>query len=185
MAFTAPPGGGGVTDHGVLTGLTDDDHSQYSLADGTRGPGAWTPLASVTADNDASVIFDSLIDSTFDTYVVLIEGSVPQTDAQRMTVQMLAASVDKGTTDVTQVTTGNDTGENLNETVYVYNPSSAVLTCLHVSLGAYMRDTGVALGAAIGGAATDQSEIDELVFAYESGNIVSGEYTLFGVNRTI
>lgn len=30
-------GGGGVTDHGALTGLTDDDHSQYALADGTRG----------------------------------------------------------------------------------------------------------------------------------------------------
>ena len=27
---------GGVSDHGALTGLTDDDHSQYILADGTR-----------------------------------------------------------------------------------------------------------------------------------------------------
>lgn len=30
-------GGGGVTDHGALTGLADDDHSQYALADGSRG----------------------------------------------------------------------------------------------------------------------------------------------------
>jgi hypothetical protein len=31
-------GGGGVTDHGLLTGLTpDDDHPHYVLADGTRG----------------------------------------------------------------------------------------------------------------------------------------------------
>ena len=28
--------GGGVTDHGALTGLADDDHTQYSLVDGTR-----------------------------------------------------------------------------------------------------------------------------------------------------
>ena len=28
--------GGGVSDHGALTGLTDDDHSQYVLADGVR-----------------------------------------------------------------------------------------------------------------------------------------------------
>jgi hypothetical protein len=27
----------GVTDHGALTGLGDDDHTQYALADGTRG----------------------------------------------------------------------------------------------------------------------------------------------------
>ena len=30
-------GGGGVTDHGALTGLAGDDHSQYALADGSRG----------------------------------------------------------------------------------------------------------------------------------------------------
>jgi hypothetical protein len=29
--------GGGVTDHGDLTGLADDDHPQYALTDGTRG----------------------------------------------------------------------------------------------------------------------------------------------------
>jgi len=28
--------GGGVTDHGALTGLVDDDHTQYALADGSR-----------------------------------------------------------------------------------------------------------------------------------------------------
>lgn len=28
--------GGGVTDHGELTGLADDDHTQYARADGTR-----------------------------------------------------------------------------------------------------------------------------------------------------
>ena len=30
-------GGGGVTDHGALTGLGDDDHALYALADCTRG----------------------------------------------------------------------------------------------------------------------------------------------------
>ena len=34
---TVAGGGGGVTDHGALTGLGDDDHAQYALADGTRG----------------------------------------------------------------------------------------------------------------------------------------------------
>lgn len=35
-------GGMGVTDHGALTGLADDDHTQYALADGTRGTFATT-----------------------------------------------------------------------------------------------------------------------------------------------
>lgn len=33
----APAAGGGVTDHGDLDGLADDDHTQYALADGSRG----------------------------------------------------------------------------------------------------------------------------------------------------
>jgi hypothetical protein len=34
--------GAGVTDHGALTGLSDDDHTQYLLADGSRNlAGAW------------------------------------------------------------------------------------------------------------------------------------------------
>lgn len=33
----APAAHAHVTDHGTLTGLSDDDHAQYALADGTRG----------------------------------------------------------------------------------------------------------------------------------------------------
>jgi hypothetical protein len=34
--FAINGGGGGVTDHGALTGLADDDHTQYLLVNGTR-----------------------------------------------------------------------------------------------------------------------------------------------------
>ncbi len=37
QAAALSDGGGGVTDHGALTGLGDDDHTHYALADGTRG----------------------------------------------------------------------------------------------------------------------------------------------------
>ena len=36
VSFCGYFGGGGVTDHGALTGLGDDDHTQYLLIDGTR-----------------------------------------------------------------------------------------------------------------------------------------------------
>lgn len=42
-------GGGGVTDHGLLTGLSDDDHSIYALADGSRGSFVKTDLSNVPA----------------------------------------------------------------------------------------------------------------------------------------
>lgn len=38
-------GGGGASDHGALTGLSDDDHAHYALADGTRGD--FEPMGSV------------------------------------------------------------------------------------------------------------------------------------------
>lgn len=36
ITVNIPLGGWGVTDHGALTWLTDDDHTQYTKADGTR-----------------------------------------------------------------------------------------------------------------------------------------------------
>jgi len=39
---------GGVTDHGLLTGLADDDHAQYALADKTR-PSPWVAAGDLTA----------------------------------------------------------------------------------------------------------------------------------------
>lgn len=37
IPITGAVGGGGVSDHGALNGLDDDDHTQYVLADGSRG----------------------------------------------------------------------------------------------------------------------------------------------------
>ena len=48
-------GGGGVTDHGALTGLTDDDHTQYLLVNGSR-----SLTGDLTFNKSApSIIFDT------------------------------------------------------------------------------------------------------------------------------
>ena len=49
--YTPPGGGGGVTDHGALTGLADDDHTQYFRADGSRVATADFDLAGNNIDN--------------------------------------------------------------------------------------------------------------------------------------
>ncbi len=54
--WSTPSGGGGVTDHGALTGLSDDDHTQYALADGTRGDFAATSHTHSVGDIDADMI---------------------------------------------------------------------------------------------------------------------------------
>ena len=43
--------GSGVTDHGALNGLNDDDHTQYLLIDGTR---AMTSVVTIGADSDGT-----------------------------------------------------------------------------------------------------------------------------------
>ena len=54
--------GGGVSDHGALTGLSDDDHPQYSLADGTR---AFTGVVSgVTPTTSANLATKGYVDAT-------------------------------------------------------------------------------------------------------------------------
>ncbi len=50
-AFTSPSGG--VTDHGALTGLADDDHPQYVLANGSR---AMTGSLTISGLSNAEVI---------------------------------------------------------------------------------------------------------------------------------
>jgi hypothetical protein len=75
----SPTGGGGATDHGALTGLADDDHTQYH--NDTRGDARYVPLsrsisgvASIGGGGDLSqnrafsLVNDSLIPGANQTY---------------------------------------------------------------------------------------------------------------------
>lgn len=66
-------GGGGVTDHGALTGLSDDDHPQYSLVDGTR---AFTGTVTITGGGLSATGNVSSGSSLIATTNVLAGGSV-------------------------------------------------------------------------------------------------------------
>lgn len=63
--------GGAATDHGVLTGLADDDHTQYLLANGTRNlTGNLTVSAGVTIDGrdlsaDGTTLDTAVLDADF------------------------------------------------------------------------------------------------------------------------
>jgi len=73
--------GGGVTDHGGLTGLGDDDHTQYALADGTRGL-----FQRAQPDQFAVTSSDFTVDGVEPGYVLYVGGggdtlTLPSADA--------------------------------------------------------------------------------------------------------
>ena len=75
-------GGGGVTDHGLLTGILDDDHTQYSLVDGTRAftgtVGGVTPAAS---SDLATKGYVDTVSGSLQTSIDAIDSSVTLQDA--------------------------------------------------------------------------------------------------------
>jgi hypothetical protein len=52
----------GVSDHGALTGLSDDDHPQYFKADGTRGMSGYINMNNNPIINCSSLDMDGIID---------------------------------------------------------------------------------------------------------------------------
>ena len=76
----------GVTDHGLLSGLADDDHTQYALADGTRGSfatvaqgnladTAMQPLDNIsTLTNDAGYQTAADVDGDVSAHAALTSG---------------------------------------------------------------------------------------------------------------
>ena len=75
------PASTGVTDHGALTGLGDDDHTQYALADGSRGSfattaqGALADTALQSGDNISELVNDV-------PYLTDIVSKMPMVNAQ-------------------------------------------------------------------------------------------------------
>lgn len=91
----AAVGGGGSSDHGALTGLTDDDHTQYALADGSRGTFA-TAAQGALADTavQPAVIATKLDDLAAGTEAEIVGANAAGTVLQRLgyTVSTLLAA---------------------------------------------------------------------------------------------
>lgn len=67
-------GGGGSSDHGQLTGLADDDHTIYSLADGSRGV-FFVPSGAKSSASDAGTAGQLSRDDDY-LYICVVTGGV-------------------------------------------------------------------------------------------------------------
>lgn len=80
-------GGGGVTDHGALTGLSDDDHSQYLLTAGTRtGTGIQELLGLNLTDSTELTISSGSVTATQGYHTVDTESDAATDDLDTVTV---------------------------------------------------------------------------------------------------
>jgi len=80
-------GGGGVTDHGLLTGLTDDDHTQYLLEDGSRPISAdWDNIGQRIRNTGTAEVVSSA-PSTPATGLFWLDTSEPALDTETISLQ--------------------------------------------------------------------------------------------------
>jgi len=171
--------------------------------------GEWTKLSHVTASNDATVVFNSsLITSTYQDYKVVYSNIHAASDRQIFNLRLSVdngtniTNVDfvhrsfkpdgnvasLGETDNANFrlhgneTSGNAAGESLSGFIEIFDPS-ATDTRKHI-LGRTvfnLGDSGVVhFHSLLGGSTRVTNAVNYLRFNWASGNIASGEFTLYG-----
>jgi hypothetical protein len=168
-------------------------------------------LTSATASASSSLDFTTNIDSTYDTYLLLLEGLVPATDGVDL---YLRVSTDTGSTfksgasdyswmahaystagvldaadaqiplSYTAYNIGNDSGNGVYGHVYLHNPSSSSLWCSVSGESAYSRDDQQMVTNRVSGKYTATTAVDAIRFLFSSGNISSGTVRLYGIVKS-
>lgn len=129
-------GGGGVTDHGALTGLADDDHPQY--LNNSRGDLRYQPLASVLTNTTAS--FTTSLETKLNG---IQAGAEVNVNADWNAVSGDAQILNKPTLFAQQtiVTSGDYTAANADNTNYFYLISGNHVSTLPTAVGNTSRYT--------------------------------------------
>ncbi len=192
--------------------LTSNGVGALPTFQAAAGGGSWVHLASTTASNDASVVFDNtLITSTFNNYVVLMDGIVPITDSVYL---ILDISEDNGST---WLNSGFNSGakslatgiaSSVNTTTFIMNPNVASNRISNTALAGltgnvYMMNftsggTPHVQGTSFmprdnadfpntnscGGIGPATTTVNAIRFIMSSGNVSTGEFNLYGIVNT-
>ena len=177
--------------------------------------GGMTLIATQTASADSTIDFANNLDSTYEAYVVVFSGTVPATDGARFQLRIgtggtptyqSGASDYSWSTDYTvpgaasggavasdaeieligtALTVGNATGEHIAGRVFIHSPSD---TNLHTYVEAQLVGKNTSAGLFIAntaGSYNATTAVTSLRFLFSSGNITSGEFKLYGLQKTI
>ena len=173
--------------------------------------GAWTLLSSSTASSSASITFTTGIDSTYDTFVLVVSDILPQTDTANLFLELSAdggstwttntvrthtqKSATSGTTYNATSTTGAQgfklnnsqgnvaAGEAMNGVYYLSDLSDTTQYAKIHGTAALGDDGGSYVGGVMHGVNEQAGAKDALRLIYSAGNIVSGRASLFGIKH--
>lgn len=109
-----PASSGGVTDHGALTGLTDDDHTQYMNT--TRGDARYPLIGHIHSIADVTNLQTSL-DGKQSAATVLTNTTASFTTAQETKLLGIASGATVNSSDATLLNRANHTGTQLSTTI--------------------------------------------------------------------
>lgn len=193
--------------------LTTDGAGQLSWEDaaGGGGGGAWSLIATATADNDATIDFTDLT-SDYIMYKLVIAYVDPASDSYpwiRVSSNN-GSSYNEGASDyhyalngleadgtaitqnaegVTSMVIGeyveNDSNNLFCSTVTIYNPSASFRHIFHVSSigrSALSGDDAYVVDGT--GWRNASQDIDAIRFLFSGGNVVTGEFRLYGLSAT-
>lgn len=192
----------------------DNVQEALDTLDVASAGGSLILLATATASASASIDFVSSIDSTYDIYEVHIISAIPATDNTEMILRSSSdggSTFDSGasayTTHIIAGTNGqavqnsggdtnsilltnsgqnvgNAAGESINGIIRLYAPSN---TALFTQFGINMNwltadtDSGVTIGS---GSREEAAIVNGLQLKMLVGDIISGEFKLYGVKKS-
>ena len=188
---------------GFVTGGNSHDHSggdgaviPYSgmsfstdivKSDISTSLGVWINIETLTASGSGTVDFETSIDSTYDYYMVQMHGVTPATNGA-----ILWCRVKNGST--WNISTDYDTGNQiicsgglansqaLMGEVYLADPTEITKAKILKVSTAYWLSAGGA-GGPNGGFYVDSADVNGIRFLMDSGNIATGQFTLYGMNK--
>jgi len=179
------------------------------------GGGGLVLLAEKTASSDTTIDFDSLINSTYDEYEIRFYNVIPATDAVNLFLRTSTdggSTYDSGASDYAWsaggivgaggvisdgssnsaailITASNTVGSDTNETgvsgtIRLIRPSVAQYFALMYSVKYTQSngDRGFINGM---GERNTSADVDAVRFLFSTGNIESGVFYLYGINKTL
>jgi hypothetical protein len=193
---------------GTTGNVLTSNGTTWTSASGS--PAGWTLLSTVTASNSATADVETTFNSTYDEYAILCTsvvapsngvsflcrlkiGGTYQTDSYRYhlhnsdsggTTYIAQASAGTDSSIMLAVNIGNTTGMSGDFTISISNPTSTSLTSLVRSSGAFMHSSGaIRLATGAGCRTASQAALTGVRFLFDSGNIISGTFRLYGIRK--